>query len=124
MGLKNTLRKGVKKAFEALDDIPKKVTYQSVSGEPVRDLETGSFTRASSNYTLPMVVFTSFTTRERDKDPAIETNDVKVLFPSMDLPVKAKTQDTIIDDEGVLWEVIDKKTDPASVVTILQMRAA
>lgn len=124
MGMKAVLRQAVLRAFAALDDIPQKVTYHSVAATPARDLDAGTFTRPSTNYTLPKVVFTSYTTRERDKDPAIETNDVKVLFPASDLPVKAKTQDTITDAEGVLWEVIDKKTDPAFVLTILQMRAA
>lgn len=124
MGLKNTLRNAVLTAFDALDDIPQKVTYQSVSATPVRDLDTGTFTRPSTPYILPKVVFTSFKSRERDKNPAIELEDVKVLFPRSDLPVKPKVQDTLIDAEGTFWEVIDFKTDPAGVLATLQARAA
>lgn len=126
MALKASIRRAVKSAFKALDDIPhKKSVYHSKTGAPVRDLDAGTFTLATVNIALPMVVFARFTQKEVDKDPAIVLTDTKVLIPTEDLRGRTpEPSDTITDDNGVTWEIIRLLSDPASVVTILQARTA
>ncbi len=125
MALKATIRRAVKKAFLALDDVPKIVTYHSKTGTPVRDLDAGTFTLATVNVTVRMVAFTRFSQREVDKDPAILLTDSKVLFPTEDLgATQPQTADTLTDPDGTIWEIVRRLSDPASVVTILQVRTA
>ena len=123
MGMTATLRRAVKKAFQALGDINKKVTYSSVTGPPVRDFDAGTFTVPTVNQTLTLVVFTKFTEKETDKDAALLTG-MKMLFPTDDLKVASKASDTVVDDKGNTWEVMQRLSDPASVVTILQVRSS
>lgn len=123
MALKASLRKAVKSAFKALDDIPKVCTYKSVAGAPVRDLDTGTSTRVETDYRLPMVVFSKFTERQIDRDPALLT-DMKMIFPSEDLPVPPKQSDTVLDDAGITWVIMKRISDPAAIVTILQVRTS
>lgn len=124
MALKATLRRAVRQAFEALDDVPRTATYHSVSGAPVRDLDAGTFTRATTDIVLPMCAFVRFSSKDLERDSLIEVNDVKVLFPAEDLKaVRPKASDRLTDDEGVLWEVKRQLNDPASVVVILQCKA-
>jgi hypothetical protein len=123
MSLKSTLRKAVKSAFKALDDLPQQVTYTSVQGAPVRDLDSGTFTVPHTDYTLPLVVFTKFTDKELERDPALQATDMKMLFPAEDLPVEPKPPDTVIDAENVKWSVIKRMRDPAKVLGMIQVRA-
>jgi hypothetical protein len=123
MALKATIRRAVKAAFKAMDDIPKVCTYKSVAGAPVRDLDSGTSSRTETSYTLPMVVFAKFSERQIDRDPALLT-DMKMLFPSEDLPVPPKQSDTVIDDVGVTWVIMKRISDPAAIVTILQVRTS
>lgn len=123
MALKATIRRAVKSAFLALDDIPRKAVYQTKTGTPVRDLDAGTYTLQTSNTPLAMVVFARFTQKEVDKDPAIVITDTKIIIPTEDLKGKVpRGADTVTDDEGTVWEVIRLLSDPASVVTIIQAR--
>jgi hypothetical protein len=121
VALKATIRRAVKSAFKAMDDIPKVCSYKSVAGAPTRDLDSGTSTRVTTNYTLPMVVFAKFSERQIDRDPALLT-DMKMIFPSEDLPVEPKQSDTVVDDVGIIWTIVKRLSDPAAVVTILQVR--
>lgn len=123
MALKATVRRAVKAAFKALDDIPRKVTYKS-TGAPQRNLDAGTATRPVTPYTLPMVAFVRFSAREVEKDPLLLLTDVKMLFPTEDLPVAAKENDIVTDDKGTTWEVIRRLSDPADVLTTLQTRTS
>lgn len=124
MALKATIRRAVRQAFEALDDIPRKATYRSVTGAAGRDLDTGTSTVPTVTTELPMTAWVRFSSKDQEKDPLIVLDDVKVIFPSEDLPHKSKTGDLIVDDEGLLWEVKRQLNDPASIVYILQCKAA
>jgi hypothetical protein len=123
MGLKATLQRAVKAAFKAADDVPRKCTYKSVSGEVVRDLVAGTSTRVTQEFTLQTVIFTKFSEKDIDRDPALLT-DMKMLFPTQDLPVQPKQSDTVLDDVGTHWVIIKRISDPASVLTILQVRTS
>lgn len=123
MSLKTTLRKAVKAAFKALDDVPKKCVYKSVTGTTVRDHANGTLIRVTQDYPLPMVVFARFQEKDTDKDPALLT-DMKMIFPRDDLPALPKVSDTVLDEDGVTWAIVKRLTDPAALVTILQVRTS
>lgn len=125
MALKATIRRAVKSAFLALDDIPRKATYLSKNGAPVRDLDAGTYTVPTTSIALKMVAFVRFTQKEADKDPAVVLTDQKALIPTEDLGgVVPKSTDSMLDDQGTNWEIIRLMSDPAAAVTILQVRTS
>lgn len=123
MGLKATIARAVKQAMNALDDIPQRCTYKSVTGPAVRDHVAGTLLTPTQTYPLPQVVFARFSEKDVDKDPALIT-DMKMIFPRDDLPVPPKQSDTVIDAAGLIWVIVRRLSDPASVITILQVRTA
>ena len=124
MSMKANLRRAVRQAFRALDDIPRQATYHIASASPVRDLDTGEVTQGYTDKTLTLVVFTSFSAKEKDADPLIVVTDTKVLFPMDDLGVFPKDTDIITDDAGLKWQIVRVLTDPASLLAKLQCRAS
>lgn len=117
------IRRAVKQAFRALGDVPRKCVYKSATGDIVRDHVAGTSTRTTVDFDLPMVAFTKFSERQQDRDPALMT-DMKMLFPAEDLPIDPKQSDTVVDDKGTLWTIIKRLSDPAAVLTTLQVRAS
>lgn len=124
MALKATLRRAVRQAFLALDDVPRTATYHIAGASPTRDLDTGEVTQGYTDKTLSLVVFTSFSSKEKEADPLIVVTDTKVLFPMEDLGVFPKDTDILTDDAGLKWQVIRVLTDPASLLAKLQCRAS
>lgn len=123
MALKATLRRAVRQAFLALDDVPRKATYHIAGTTPVRNLETGESSVPTTDRPLNLCVFASFSSKEKDLDAAIELTDTKVLFPMEDLrghfPINA---DSMTDDNGRKLEIVRVLCDPASLVAKLQCR--
>lgn len=123
MALKATLRRAVRQAFLALDDVPRKATYHIAGTTPTRDLDTGESTVVTTDRALPLVVFTSFSSKEKDVDPAIDLTNTKVLFPMEDLNKHfPKNIDSLTDDEGSKWEIVRVLCDPASLLAKLECR--
>jgi hypothetical protein len=121
MGLRSTLKAGVDLAFDAVGDLKRVVTYHSVTGPPVYDVETGTTSTPATNYTLRRVVITSFTQTEIDNDPSLLTSE-KMIFPHDDLPVEPKPNDTVTDDEGRVWEIVRLLSVPGKLINKLQVR--
>lgn len=124
MALKATLRRAVRQAFLALDDVPREATYHIASASPTRDLDTGEVSQGYIDKTLPMAVFTSFSSKEKDADALIVVTDTKVLFPMEDLGVFPKDTDILTDDAGLKWQIVRVLCDPASLLAKLQCRAS
>lgn len=123
MALKATIRRAVRQAFLALDDIPRKATYHVTGLVPVRDLETGESTTPTTDRALTLVVFTSFSSKEKDLDAAIDLTDTKVLFPMEDLAGHFPTNsDSLTDDAGKKLEIVRVLCDPAALLAKLQCR--
>lgn len=123
MALKATIRRAVRQAFLALDDIPRTATYHSAGGAIVRNIDTGESSVPTTDRTLNLVVFTSFSSKERDLDAAIDTTDTKVLFPMEDLGGYFPTNsDSLTDDAGKKLEIVRVLCDPASLLAKLQCR--
>jgi hypothetical protein len=49
---------------------------------------------------------------------------MKMIFPRADLPAAPKQSDTVVDAEGLIWAIVRRLSDPASVITILQVRTS
>lgn len=122
MSLRATIAAALKQGFKALDDIPRPVTYRAQSGDPVRDLDTGTSTLAHTDYVLKQVVIARFTSQETDKDRTLLDSE-KMIILSDDLPVVPAAADIVIDEENVVWEVIKRLRDPAGVIKIVQVRS-
>ena len=118
MGLAGAIQKATQAAFLALGDIPKEVSYVSVS-EPVYNATTGSSTSAEVSYTVDMVL-SSFDQDELDNQ-AILPIDLKGLVPSLNLDVTPSTRD-YITYSSEQWNVVGIMTDPADALWKLQLR--
>jgi len=123
VGLRGQVQTAVITAFNAIGDIARPATYQSLTGVITRDLVAGTSTAEVVPYTLKRTVFTKFKDKEINDSIVVET-DEKFLFPALDLPVQPKTDDTILDEHGRTWEIISRLSDPASAVVILQVRTS
>lgn len=123
MALKATLRRAVRQAFLALDDLPRKAAYYISTGAVQRDFDTGEVTQATTAKALDLVLFTSFSAKEKDADPLIEVTHTKVLFPMHDLggvfPVNTHY---LIDDAGQKWQIVRVLTDPGALLAKLECR--
>lgn len=122
-GLKATIARAVKQAMLALDDIPKRCTYKSATGQNVRDHAAGTSSRVTNDFVLPQVVFARFNEKDVDRDPALLTA-MRMIFPAGDLPVTPKQSDTVLDSDGITWAIEKRLSDPASVISILQVRTS
>lgn len=123
MGLTNTMQQAALTVFQRLGDLARPVTYKSLTGNVTRDIVAGTVTPESVDYVIPRTVFTKFRESENDKDISVLT-DEKLIFPSRDLPVEAKSSDLIVDAKGRTWEIVRLLSDDASAVTILQVRTS
>lgn len=123
MGLTHTIQAGVKTAFRALGDLNKPLTYKSMTGAVVRDIEAGTVTPVTTDHTLKFSVFTKFKDTEVDAQVSVLT-DEKLLFPRQDLPVEPKASDIIVDNTGRTWEVTRRLSDAAAAVCVVQVRTS
>jgi hypothetical protein len=89
----------------------------------VRNHDAGTVAIPTQDYILPQVVFARFSTKDVDRDPGLLT-DMKMIFPRADLAAVPKQSDTVVDAEGLIWAIVRRLSDPASVITILQVRTS
>jgi len=123
MSLRNLVRQQVANGFKAFGDIPRPADYYQMTGEVTRDLVAGTSVPVTNHYPLKGVIFAKFEEKENDKDVSRLT-DEKAIFPALYLPITPSTSDTIVDENGVVWEVVDRLSDPASAVVVLHMRTS
>lgn len=112
----------VQAAFNALGQIPQPVTYNSKPAvTPAGDYNiiTGTVTPTQTQYPIKQAVFTKFSEAEIDHDVAPLTDEI-MLFPRAQLPaVVISPNDTVIDAQGVVWEVRRQLRDPAGITGVL-----
>lgn len=120
MGLRAVIAGGVNTAFRALGDIPQAAVYH-VKTPASYDPVVGTNAATNADHTLPRVLLEEFDRKVVDGQQILAT-DRKLSFPSDNLPVTAKAQDTITV-AGQDWRVIQVlDADPAGAMTILQVR--
>lgn len=123
MSLRATIKAAVKQAFIVTDDIPRQVTYHSQAGEPVRDIDAGTSHLTVTDYVLKKVFIVRYTVKETDKDITLKTDEKMIIFQD-DLAVTPKNADTLSDDNGAVWEIIEFDQDPARVIWIVRVRSS
>lgn len=123
MGLKNTLNSAVLTAFKTLDDLNSTLTYKSMTGTVVRDLDAGTSVAGTVDYTLKYSVFVRFKESEVDENVSLLT-DSKLLFPTQTLPATPKASDIVTDPAGRTWEITRLLSEPSSSVTVLHVRTS
>jgi len=124
MGFKSLIAKQVVNAFVQLQDIPRPMTYKQLVSVAY-DIEAGTPTTTYADYPLTRVVKTKFTIKEEAQYKAVvAATDAKMLFPVLDLPVEPNTADTLIDEDGLVWEIVKRLTDPSVGVWILWVRSS
>ena len=120
MGLRDSVKKAVKSAFVAIGDLKIDVNYWQ-KGDADRNTTTRDVVSADRLHVLA-VVFIDFDVKKID-NAAIRNGDVEIYFPANDLPIEPGLNDYIEEiDTKVIWNIINKKLDPAKALWILQAR--
>jgi len=122
MGLKLAIQKVVENSFQAFGDLPTSVTY-TAKGNTTYSPSAGTIVSADTDYDVAGIL-TSYESNEID-DKNILITDQKFLIPTRDLTPTPATDDTItIGQPGdtVVWQVVNKKTDPANAMWFIQIR--
>lgn len=124
MGLKAQIAAGVMRAFIAIGDVAKNLTYVKVSGEGVRDIETGETVFTETRFPVPMAVFVRMKTDELGDDIAAQ-QDSKLIFPLIYVggdSYEFAEADYIIDRVGRQWEIKRYMGEPSQSCFIAQVR--
>ena len=119
MGLKALIADAVAKAFVALDDIPRPMTYVATT-ESTYDPATGVYTPNESSYVI-LGILDMFETREVDGQQ-IKAFDRKLLIRQAALPIMPTLNDRVEVEDGSQWQVLGVNEDPAEVTWELHLR--
>jgi len=119
MGLKLLISNAVAKAFTALDDIPRPLTYVA-TGDSVYVPSTGTYTPNETEYAI-VGVLGSYTAMEVDGQQ-IKAFDRRLLIRQAALPITPTLNDRVEVEDGTSWQVIDVGEDPAEVTWDLHLR--
>lgn len=125
MGFRELAASMASKSFDIFNNIQQSCTYRSkMAVSPSYDPASG----VTDPYTdIPVsMIFTSFRSNEIYNSVAgtvheIRQTDMKGLIPSQRLPVTPKMNDIIVLN-GVSWEVLRVKQDPAGALWTFHLR--
>lgn len=119
MGLQNVFKTAAQTIFTAFGDVPKSVIYTHVSSDPVYDPATRAVSTVSTDYALSFV-FDKFEAEDVDGANILSTDQI-AMIPVENVSFIPSNHDYLtIDNEK--WNVINKKTDPAKALWLLQIR--
>lgn len=119
-GEARAIQDAIRGAFTAFGDLAPVATYIAVTASSY-DATTGAVTNTEKTYKGIPMVFARYKKREVDGD-AILPEDQKVIIAALNLPVTPTVNDRIVMASGAIWKVMDKATDPATAVWVLQVR--
>lgn len=119
--LKNQV-KGAMAILGQSDGLAPVASYHShTSGSSTYDTDTGLYTLVDVVQDDVPMVFASYDSEETDGQDILST-DQKIVIAALDLDVKPKPQDHIIDSNGVKFDVKRVKGVPGNSAWILQAR--
>lgn len=124
MSLKAQIAAGVMRAFIAIGDVAKNLTYVKVSGTGVNDIETGEAVFTETRFPVPMAVFVRMKTDELGDDIAAQ-QDSKLIFPLVYVggdDFEYAEGDYVLDRVGRHWEVKKYMGEPSQSCFIAQVR--
>lgn len=122
MGLKDTFKRAAVTAFNAFDDIPEEVSFQTYASSDY-NVSTG-VASAYAQRTLSTMVFTRYKEHQIDGE-RIQFNDVMGLTPQNKLPIRPKKDDKvhrIENEQSVVYDILDIHEDPAAATWKFQLR--
>ena len=119
MGLQDVFKTAAQTIFTAFDDIPRSTVYTRVVGNPVYNPVTGASTSTTASYTID-IIFDKYDSEEVDGVNIFST-DQMAMIPVENLSIVPSNHDYLVTG-GERWNVVDKKTDPAEALWILQIR--
>jgi len=119
MGLKSVFKSVAQTAFDVFDDIAVTATFSHVSGSPVYNPTTGIATAATVDSTIK-VILDNYGAKDVDGVNILQT-DMTAMVPVENISVTPSVHDFFtIGSER--WNIIDKKTDAAEAIWLLQVR--
>jgi hypothetical protein len=95
-------------------------TYHQKTGSPVYNPVTGTQTLTTTNIALPYAILVGYKSQEIDSN-SIKNTDAKLLVPASSISFIPKRDDEVTVN-GIKYEVIGIKLDPASAEYIIQLR--
>ena len=120
MGLRAVFKSGAQSALTAFGDVAVDSRYVSVTSNPIYDPGgSGSVTKATAGESIS-IIFDEYESSEIDGSKIIRS-DQKALIPVDNLSYKPGIDD-YITVSGVRWNVVNKETDPAEALWIIQIR--
>jgi len=119
MSLERNIKQVTKQALAQMTSIAENVRYARASAITYNP-ETGAPNRTS--VTVPLKAwFTSFEERQIDGNN-VQPGDKRLTFAVLDLPFEPSLNDTVTDEAGEIWEVMNFKIPPPKILFILQVR--
>lgn len=120
MGLRSTIDKAVGTAFKAAGDIPKTLTYHSITIGAYNPA-TGTTSTTTATHSV-QYIRQDYSAIEIDGE-VVKPYDKRVILRQSTLPVTPKLTDTVVID-AVTWNVVNFEQDPAGATWVLQLRMA
>lgn len=106
------------------------VTYRRITSQSY-DPAAGAVIAATQEFTVRDAVLTGYSRKEKEVDfqnsrrQVVEFGDQKCLIPYASLPVEPAMEDTVLDDAGAVWRIVDHKLDPTGkALHTFQLRRA
>ena len=122
MSLKDAFQNAAVAAFNATRSVQASVRYDSFA-TTVHNSSTGAADVEYDRY-MASVIFETYETRQVD-GVNVHAGDIKALIPVQNLPVTPTARDcleALQDGEWRRYSVIDKSTDPAEALWVIQLR--
>lgn len=126
-GLKDIFQKAAQTAHAVFKDVAIKVDYHSI-GTFTYDATAGTNVESGGHDQKAVrFIFENYSTKEIDNEIILST-DQKASVPVLNLEMVPKPSDyltkplTVDEEEGVVWNVVGVKTDPAEAAWELQVR--
>lgn len=121
MGLRSAFQGVAKSVVTAFGDVSETIDYYAFASNAV-NTSTGAATTVYTTVAGITAIMAGFEAKDIDGQNVRKT-DVKGLIPSIDLPsVTPSASDRVIRADGVAWNVLGVKTDPATALWQLHLR--
>jgi len=121
--LRDEIQADLVEAFQVdLDDIPRPCTYTSLAGaNPSYNPDNGIITRPQDTVFYFDPVFTGIVESLKDDVP-VQEKDMLMIFPSSYMTIEPRINDTVLDENNVIFAVVAGVNDPAQAHYELHIR--
>ena len=120
MGLKNAIQNAVKSGFQALGDVRVSAAHEAFSSTTV-NASAGTQTTVYSTSENLKIIIDTFELRQVDGE-VIQANDRMALIPQTEIPGLTPRVNDRLKIDGLFWEIVQVKFDPAVAMFTIQIR--